>query len=83
MLMLVGYREFDFLEESRMYRMGWRFEEVRIDEQWGWPYYLSWCNFAICLIGFLVCMYTHVKDTKWSKSYEMMNMRNKAKKLMR
>ncbi|XP_066915356.1 uncharacterized protein [Clytia hemisphaerica] len=83
MLMLVGYREFDFLEESRMYRMGWRFEEVRIDEAWGWPYYLSWGNFAICLVGFLVCMYTHVTDTKWSKSYEMFNMRNKAKKLLR
>ena len=83
MLILIGYRELEFLETSRMYRMGWRFEEVAVEEQWGWPYYLTWCNFAFCLIGFFVCMFTHVKDSNWSKHFAMENLRNQAKNMMR
>ena len=81
--MLVGYRKFRFLETSRMYRMGWRFEQVDIGERWNWPYNLSWFNFALCLVGFFVCIYTHFKDTKWAKFFAMEGLKKQARKMMR
>lgn len=83
MLMLIGYRELEFLEDSRMYRMGWRMDEIDVDEEWGWPHMLMWFNMALCLVGFFVCLYTHSKDSKWSKWYAMEGLRKQAQYMAR
>lgn len=81
MLILVGYREFEFMEESRMQRMGWR-TEARHEVIWGWPYYMSWCTFPACLVAFVVCMFAESTETKYTKYCETEGLRKKAQYMM-
>lgn len=81
MLLLVGYREFEFLEESRMYRMGWRYKG-RTEDIWAWPYYMSWCTIGVHLIAFAVCMFTESADMKYGKFYATEGLRRQAEYIM-
>lgn len=65
MLLLIGYREFDFLENIRMYRMGWR-SRMHHNDIWRWPFYVTWCSFVICLFSFVTSMFANSIELKFA-----------------
>ena len=68
LLLLVAYWKFEFLENSRMYRMGWR-KEAKFDKRSGYPLYMAWAAFALTLSSCVLCLYAHYKDIKYVKHY--------------
>lgn len=80
--MLIGYHEIEFMDYSRMYRMGWRMDAPEGEEYWGFPFYLSWSTVGLSLISFIICMYAQIIDSKYAKYFETARLRSQAEKMM-
>ena len=74
MVVLIIYWQFEFLEDSRMFRMGWRAGQDT-NEKVGWVRNVAWAGFALILASCITCLYAHVADERFRKNYDIHNMR--------
>ena len=74
MVVLILYWQFEFLEDSRKFRMGWRSDQDT-NEKVGWVRNVAWAGFALILASCITCLYAHVADERFRKDYEVHNMR--------
>ena len=74
MVVLIIYWQFEFLEDSRMFRMGWR-PGQDTNEKVGWVRNVAWAGFALILASCITCLYAHVADERFRKNYDIHNVR--------
>ena len=77
LLMLIGYWDFEHLDWSRLYRMGWK-EDMETEEHVGWPNDMAWCACVLYFFNFIVCIYVHFKDKTFMRAFKADMLRQKA-----
>jgi len=75
MVILVAYWEFEFLDESRKFRMGWR-EAMDLDEVSGWTRDMGYISVSFMLASSCLCLCTHFKDNSFAKDCNVNQMEN-------
>ena len=80
LLMLLGYWDFEHLDDSRLYRMGWK-EDMETEEIVEWPNDMAWAACVLFFFDFLLCIYAHLKDVAFMKAFKMNALRLEAQKM--
>lgn len=82
LLMLLGYWDFEHLDDFRLYKMGWK-EDLETEEFVNWPNDLAWAACIMFFLDFLLCVYAHFKDTAFMNSFKLNAIREHAEMKMK
>lgn len=77
MLILVGYRDFEFMEDIRLYKMGWIFDQD-VDEYSGYPRQMAWWSIGLMLLVTILCSFTQYYEKRYAQRYKMNALRHQA-----
>lgn len=69
LLIAIGYWDFEFMDDIRMYKMGW-IENAETEEIADYPWYIAWAAAAMMLFTSLLCLFMHFKDSRFTRDCE-------------
>ena len=78
MIILIFHWDFEFVEELRMYRMGWA-EGEDVDSNTGYPWIMAWIGISMTFTCIPLSFYAHIKDRKFAKTYKMRKLKHAVK----